>query len=140
MKKVIRMVLTISVVFGAGYYFDEIKHALQTMAPEDVAERAREGNQDIRKEFLEAKSRFLDGKAEILDGQYEKAMTELEKTLHHLRKTMTMRGTETSQELLAGVMNTIAHLQQSLADSRKVASDTLREAQEKLDALLDRAE
>ena len=140
MKKIIRIVLVIGVVFGAGYYFDELKQAFQTMSPEDVAERAREGKQDIRKEFLEAKSRFLNGKAEILDGEYEKARTELKQTLRHLQKTMTMRGTKASQELLPGVMDNITHIRQSLADGRKVAGDTLQEAQEKLDALLDRVE
>ncbi len=140
MKKVIRMVLAFCVVFGAGYYFDEIRQTLRTLSAEDVMERAREGNVDIRKEFLEAKSRFLNGKSEILDGHYEKAWAEMEKTLHHLRKTMTMRGAETSQALLAGAMNSIARLQQSLASGRKVAADTLRDAQETLDALLDRAD
>ncbi len=139
MKHVIRMVVILGIVFGAGYYFQEIKQTFQSMSTDDVAARARGEKLDLRKEFLEAKSRFLDGKAEILDGEYEKAKSDLEKTLHHLQKTVTMKGTEALQELLAGVMDTIARLRQSLAEGRKVATDTLRETQEKLDALLDRA-
>ncbi len=139
-KKAIRMVLVFGVVFGAGYYFEEIKQTFQEMSPDDVVERTRGGDLNLQKEFLEAKSRFLDGKAEILDGKYEQARTELEETLRHLRKTMTMKGIEPSQELLTGVMEKIADLRQALGNGQEVATDTLRDTQEKLDALLDRAE
>ncbi len=139
MKKVVRMVLVLGAVFGAGYYFENIQQVFQAMSPEDVVEQARDGDLDIRKEFLEAKSRFVDGKAEIMNGKYEEARTELEHTLYHLRKTMTMKGADTSRELLDNVIDTIARLRQSLADGREVAADTLQQTQEKLDALLDRA-
>ncbi len=136
MKK-IRTVVALGVVFGTGYYFDEIRQILPTIGRNGVAEHVRDGEREIRKEFLDAKSRFLDGRAKILDGNYEKARAELEETLRHL-KTAKRRGAETSQELLNGLMARITRLQQSLTDGKKITADRLREAQDTLDELLDR--
>lgn len=137
MKKAIKMILAFSIVFGAGYYFEAIKQTFQTVDPSEVEERAQKETMDIQQEFQAAKSKFLDIN--------EKARVELEDTLHqleekliHLRKTTTMKGAETSQALFADVMEKITHLRQSLADGQKAAAQTLRDAQEKLDALLGR--
>ncbi len=138
MKKAIRMILAFGVVFGAGYFFEEITQTFQTIDPNDAEERAQKEATDIQKEFQAARSKFRDVN--------EKARLELEDTLHqleeklrHLRETTTMKGAETSQALLADIMEKITHLRQSLADGQKVAAETLRDAQKKLDALLDRA-
>lgn len=143
MWKFFVIVLLLVGIFWSGYYVGQqppskVKTKLRTIS-EDVIGKTLGLEKDkvsLQHEFLNAKARILEGKSRLIDGNYEEAAKELEEALYHLKNTLVVKGKETSQILVDGLIEKINDIKKSLISGQEVSRKTIDEAQKELDKLL----
>lgn len=139
--KMIRWVLLLSVVFGAGYYTgqqpDVVKQTLRELSGE-VLENTIGLDQTVKlqREILEAKEGLVEGRAYLLDHDFEGASREFERALRHLDEAVALDPQGPLAQKIETIKEKIREAQASLAQGRNLPPHLLESLRQELQAVL----
>ncbi len=141
MMKMMRWVILLSVVFGAGFYTgkqpDVVKQTLRDLSGE-VLENTIGLDQTVKlqREMLEAKEGLVEGRAYLLDHDFEGASGEFKRALRHLDEAVALDPQGPMALKIEVVKEKIREAQSSLAEGRNLAPHVLEDLRQELQAVL----
>ena len=139
--KIIRWVIILGLVFGAGYYTgqqpDVVKQTLRDLSGE-VLDKTIGRNQTIKLQgkMLEAKEGFIEGRAYLLDHDFEGASAEFERALQHLDEAVALDPDGPLAQKIEVVKQKVREAQRSLANGQNLPPHLLEELRQEFQAVL----
>lgn len=141
MMKIMRWVILLVVVFGAGFYTgkqpDVVKQTLRDLSGE-VLENTIGLDHTVRlqREMLEAKEGLVEGRAYLLDHDFKGASGEFNRALRHLDEAVALDPEGPMALKIETVKEKIRDAQSRLAEGRNLAPHVLEDLRQELQAVL----
>ena len=139
--KMIRWIILLCVVFGAGYYTgqqpDVVKQTLRDLSGE-VLESTISLDQTVKlqRQMLEAKEGFIEGRLYLLDHNFQGASGEFERALHHLDEAVALDPQGPLAKKIETVKLKVREAQASLAQGRDLPPHLLEDLRQELKAVM----
>ena len=139
--RIIRWLILLCVVFGAGYYTgqqpDVVKQTLRNLSGE-VLESTIGFDQTVKlqREMLEAKEGFVEGRAYLLDRNFEGASGEFDRALYHLDEALALDPEGPLAKKIETLKEKVREAQASLAHGRDLPPHVLDDLRQELQAVL----
>jgi hypothetical protein len=139
--KIIRWLILLCLVFGAGYYTgqqpDVVKQTLRDLSGE-VLENTIGLDQTVKlqRQMLEAKEGLVEGRAYLLDHDFEGASGEFERALQHLDQAVALDPEGPMAKKIEIVQEKIREALVSLAQGRNIPPHVLADLRQELQAVL----
>ena len=139
--KMIRWIILLSVVFGAGYYTgqqpDVVKQTLRNLSGEVLESTiGLDQTAKLQRKMLEAKEGFVEGRAYLLDQDFEGASGEFEQALQHLDEAVALDPQGPLAQKIQTVKQKVREAQASLAQGRDIPPHVLEDLRQELKAVL----
>jgi hypothetical protein len=139
--KMIRWIILLSVVFGAGYYTgqqpDVVKQTLRDLSGEVLENTiGLDHTVKLQRQMLEAKEGFIEGRAYLLDHNFQGASGEFERALHHLDEAVALDPQGPLAKKIEMVKLKVREAQASLAQGRDLPPQLLEDLRQELKAVM----
>ena len=139
--KMIRWIILLSVVFGAGYYTgqqpDVVKQTLRNLSGEVLENTiGLDHTVKLQRQMLEAKEGFIEGRAYLLDHNFQGASGEFERALRHLDEAAALDPQGPLAQKIQPVKQKVREAQASLAQGRDIPPHLLEDLRQELKAIL----
>jgi len=139
--KMIRWVILLGVVFGAGYYTgqqpDMVKKTLRNLSGEVLESTiGLDQTAKLQRKMLEAKEGFVEGRAYLLDQDFEGASGEFEQALQHLDEAVALDPQGPLAQKIQTVKQKVREAQARLAEGRNLPPHLLEDLRQELKAVL----
>lgn len=139
--KIIRWLIVLGLVFGAGYYTgqqpDVVKKTLRNLSGEVLDKTiGRDQTIQLQGKMLEAKEGFIEGRAYLLDHDFKGASEEFERALHHLDEAVALDPDGPLSQKIEVVKKKVHEIQASLANGQNLPPHLVEDLRQELQAVL----